>query len=1063
MVKCKIILVALMMCVTQFALSQETNVTGTVTDSNGSPLPGTNVVVKGTANGTQTDFDGNYTISAVNDAILVFSYIGFVTQEVPVNGRSAVNISLAEDSQALEEVIVVAYGTATKKDLTGAVAVIDGDKLNTFPATTVDQALQGKTAGVQITANSGAPGAPVTVNIRGVGSFGSTTPLYVVDGFPTQDISFINPTTIQSISILKDASATALYGVRASNGVVIIQTKQGQSGKVQVEFNTFVGFRTAPEEVDVLGVGDFTSFALGLANSADDNVRGNAVPYVGWDDPSSLRNINWQDEIFDSALSRSATVNVRGGGEKARGSLSVGLYDEEGTLLGSDFARYDIGFNGSYDITDKLRLKGSIKYVTAQSFQTLSSGRNSLLNLYATIPHLAPVGEGNLRGGTNLTNLPVDANGNFGAFPDVGNEAFRDGRNWVARALENDQDNIRNTVLANVDVEWDIYGGLSTQVKVGGRVANQADSFFQPEYYRSNGNVDVRDNATFSTNQFTQNEWLAEYILKYKRTFAEKHTIDVLGGVSAQREFTRFAGLTGIGFLSNDLRSNAAADDIQNSFGGANRRTLASTFGRINYNYDSKYYATATIRRDGVGNVFGPENIFGVFPSFAVGWNIDEESFMNDSAFNVLKLRGSWGETGNFSGIPAFQFASLFNSGTPRNDASFSFDGTTNSSLGLAPTGLPNPDLIWESQIQTNIGLEAELFDSKVYFTVDYYNRESSDFLFETNVPAQTGFLVQAQNGGSAVNKGFEFLVGFRGSKNDFGWDINANLTTVDNEITELIGEIDEVTFFNQFLDSFDADSFWFDVTRSQLGGEVGSFFGFVADGIFQNQAEIDALNTASPNGAYQDEETASGDRRFRDLNGDGEITESDRTAIGSPVPDFYGSLNLNFNYKNFDLGLNFYGQYGNEILNLVQRELQSASGFGNNASFSNVSTEYFLNRWNGEGSSNQFARAIIDDGDVQNNRASSHFVEDGSFLRLRNLNLGYTLPASVSEKIGMNSLRIYASAQNVFTITNYSGSDPEIGQNSDINGNNSVTTRGIDNGAFPLSKTYTLGFNFKF
>ena len=315
--------------------------------------------------------------------------------------------------------------------------------------------------------------------------------------------------------------------------------------------------------------------------------------------------------------------------------------------------------------------------------------------------------------------------------------------------------------------------------------------------------------------------------------------------------------------------------------------------------------------------------------------------------------------------------------------------------------------------------------------------------------------------------KVLNFLVGYRKSSGDFTFDVNANLSTVDNEITDLKGN-DEVTFPNQFLDPFNTGSFWFDVTRSRVGGEVGAFYGFVSDGIFQNQAEIDALNSAAPDGDYQHSNTAPGDRRFKDISGpdgipDGEITGDDRTEIGSPIPDFFGSLNLNFNYKNFDLGISFYGQYGNEVLNLVKRELETASGYGNNMSFSNVSTEYFNNRWTGEGSTNTYARAVIDDNNVQNNRASDYFIEDGSFLRLRNISLGYTLPSSITEKLGMDSLRIYASAQNLFTITNYSGLDPEIGQNTDINGNNSVTTRGIDAGAYPLSSNVTFGLNINF
>ncbi|MFS4467949.1 SusC/RagA family TonB-linked outer membrane protein [Maribacter sp. 2210JD10-5] len=1036
---------------------EQQQVSGTITDNDGAPLPGANIVVKGTANGTQTDFDGNYTLSNVeSEATLVVSYIGFVTQEVAVNGRSTLNVSLVEDSQTLEEVVVVAYGTARKKDLTGAVAIIGAEELNVFPATTVDQALQGKTAGVQITSNSGAPGASVSVNIRGVGSFGSTTPLYIVDGFPTEDISFINPNSIQSLSVLKDASATALYGVRASNGVVIVQTKQGTSGSVQVELNSFVGFRTQPKEVSVLDVNQFSSLATELSASSDASVSGVAIPYSGWSNPGSLRNINWQDEIFSSALTKSSTLNVRGGGEKSRFAFSAGVFDEEGTLLESKFKRYDLGFNAGFDIRDNLRLKANVKYITSQNFQPFGTGRGALLNLFSTIPHLAPTGEANLNGGTNPTDRPVDANGNFGAVPDVTGEAFRDGRNWVARALENDQDNVNNTVLANIDAEWDIYGGLSTQLKVGGRVDNFAGEFFQPQYYRSSGNVDLRNDAIYTTNQNTSNEWLAEYILKYKKTFNEKHTIDILGGVSAQRRYRKFLEIEGVGFLNNSIRSIGAANDIQNSNGFSDRRTLASTFARLNYNFDSKYYLTATVRRDGVGNVFSPQNLWGVFPSFAAGWNIDEESFMQDSAFNVLKLRASWGETGNFAGIDPFGFLPLFVGQGGRNDTNFSFDGTTNTQLGLAPLVLANQDLSWETQTQTNIGLEGELLNGKIYFATDYFNRESGNFLFFQTVPAQTGFATQPQNGGTVVNKGFEFLLGHRDTEGDFTYDINANLTVIDNEITEIDNISKEVVFSNTFLDSFNEDGFWFDVTRAQEGGEVGSFYGFVADGIFQTQAEVDAAPTQSEN-------TSAGDRRFKDLNDDGIINGEDRTVIGSPVPDFYGSLNLNFSYKSFDVGFNFYGSYGGEILNLVKRELESASGYGNSASFSNVSTEFFNNRWTPTNPSNTFSRALIDDGNIQNNRASSYFVEDGSYLRLRNLNIGYSLPSGVVDKLGINSLRIYSSIQNLFTITNYSGVDPEIGQNTDINGNSSVTTRGIDAGAYPISKTFTLGFNLKF
>jgi len=1036
-------------------------ITGIVSND-GLPLPGVNVQIKGTDKGTTTDFDGVYSISDVGDnAILIFSSIGFVTTEVAVSGQTKIDINLEEDIESLNEVIVIAYGTTTKKDLTGAVATVSPEELNSFPATNVDQALQGKTAGVQITANSGQPGAQASVNIRGVGTFTDTNPLYVVDGYPTEDISFVNPNNIEAVSVLKDASASALYGIRASNGVVIITTKKGKSGKVQADVNSFVGIRSQPESIDVLGFQDFIGFANGLSASSNAQVAGSAVPYAGWTDPATLAklsNVDWQDSVFREAFFKSTSFNIRGGNENIKSAFSAGVYDEDGTLLGSEFRRYNAGLNSQIKLNDKLKVNVNVNYSTSKSIQPLGTGRDGLLNLYSNIPHLAPEGEVNLRGENNVTNQP-QGNGGFGAYPDIGGEGFRDSRNFVARALENDADNSNSTLLGNFDINWDIYGGLSTQIKIGTRLNNNASSFFQPKYYRSNGNIDLRDNATFKSEQATSNEWLAEYLLKYNKNFAEKHTIDVLGGVSAQREIIRSTSITGSGFLSNDIRSIAAADNVINSSGGAVSRTIAGIFGRVNYNYDRKYYATATIRRDGVGNRFSEENLWDIFPSVALAWNISEESFMEDTTFNLLKLRASWGESGAFRGAQNFGFLSTFGSGTPQ------LDSNTVLGAGLVPTRLANPDLRWETQVQTDIGIEGELLNNKVYFTADYFNKTSDGLLFTDNVPIQTGFPNKVVNGGTIENKGFELLLGYKDKKGDFGWDINANVSFIDSEITEIDNPSGSTTFTSQFLDSFNENGFWYDITRASVGDKPGSFYGFVADGIFTEETLQEANDLAVANGEafYQDQNTSAGDRRFKDLNGDGKVDADDRQTIGSSTPDFYGSINLNLNYKNFDLGLNFYGSYGNEVFNLVKRELESASGYGNSASFSNVSQEYFNNRWTQDNPSNTYARALIDDGGIQNNRASSYFIEDGSFFRLRNVKIGYTLPKSLVDKVGLERVKVYASAQNVFTITDYTGSDPEIGQNSDIDGVSNATTRGIDAGAYPLSKSFTFGLNLNF
>lgn len=1019
------------------------NITGTVYDSSGGPLPGVNVLVKGTTVGASTDFDGNYEISASPENVLVFSYVGFDTTEELVGSRSVINVTLAESSESLDQVIIVAYGTTTKKDLTGSVSTVSAEELNTFPATSVDQALQGKTAGVQITANSGAPGSSISVNIRGLGTFGNSTPLYIVDGFPTTDISYISPSNIQAISVLKDASASALYGVRASNGVVIIETKSGVSGKVIVDVNSWVGSRSAPENIDVLDVNRFTSFASSLGNAE-------GLPVLDeWNNPNSLTNINWQDYAFDSAFRTGHNVSVRGGGEKARVAFNAGMIDEEGVVIGSDYKRFNVGLKTNFDITDDFRAKANINYAFEERYQTLGQGYYNLVKLFSNVPYLS---------NSTGTVLPYDGNGNYGGFTD--SALIQTTSNVLANALNQDNDNGNNTMLGNFGLEYDFLDGFTARGNFGIKVSNYAGWNFLPSYFLSSANNDSRPSAQYTQTSNTSNEWLGEGILEYNKVFNEVHKVNVLLGFSAQRNKYKNLFIEGTGFLNNELRDVAQANEITDKGGYSGTSTLASTFARLNYSYDSRYYITGTIRRDGVGDRFAEDNLWGVFPSFALGWNIDEEDFMDDSVFNVLKFRASWGETGSFAGIDPFQYSFSYTQGDPSNDANYPFGGTLGQGLYADPAlGLPNPDLTWETQVQTNIGLEGELLDSSVYFTIDWFKKESKDFLFQSTIPSQTGYTTKAVNAGNLVNSGLEFLVGYRKTKGDFSWDVSLNLTTINNEITEL-ADVDYTLFPAEFVPDFVTD--WLDITRSYVGGNVGTFYGYKAAGIFQSQGEIDALNNASPTGAYQAAGTSPGDRKFEDINGDGYITDSDKTIIGSPIPDFYGGLSLNGTYKNFDLGIELYGSFGNDILNFARVELETAGGFGLDNAYTNIGTDYFNNRWTTSNPSNTYARAVLSDVN-QNNRVSDHFVEDGSFVRLRNIKLGYSLPTSLIGKIGLTSAKIYVSGQNLLTFTDYSGWDPEIGQISDIDGNSSVQTRGIDFGAYPITPSYTLGVNLQF
>ncbi|MCX2680478.1 TonB-dependent receptor [Galbibacter sp. EGI 63066] len=1041
MSKIKLFGIVLFFGLLQSAWAQTKTVTGMVVDQEGAPIPGANVLIKGTAQGTSTDFDGNYTINSINeDAILVFSFVGFVSKEVAVTGKSTIDVVLEEDFEQLGEVVVVAYGTSTKKDLTGAVGIVKSDDINSFPANNVEQALQGKTSGVQVTQNSGAPGASVSVSIRGTGSFGNTAPLYVVDGFPTQDISFLNPNDIQTISVLKDASASALYGVRASNGVVIIQTKEGTPNKLSVSVDSWTGIRTAPKNIDVLNAQQFAEFASELGTSQGKEIMDE------WSNPNALTNVNWQDYAFNDAFRMGHSVSVLGGSDKLRAAFSAGLLEEDGVVVASSFKRYNVGMNVSYDLSEKFRAKANLKYTYSESYQNLGQGYYNLNKVFANVPYLDD------RTGTNL---PYDGQGNYGAFTDSG--LISQSVNVLAQALQQDNDNSRNVVLGNFSVEYDFIKDFTAKVNFGFNSQNFAGWNFVPTFDRGSSNNDQNPTAQYNISQNTSNEYVLEGLLEYNKEIG-KHTVGVLVGASSQQNKYKNVFVDSRGFLNNDIRDLSQAETISDQSGTWGTSTLASTFARLNYNFDQKYYITATVRRDGNGDRFGKNNLYGVFPSFALGWNIDEESFMQDSPFDVLKLRGSWGETGSFLGIAPFQYLAYYNNGSAADDAGYVFGNTPVQ--GVQPVSLANPDLKWETQVQTDIGVEGELLDRHLYFTADWFRREAKDFLIDLPIPSQTGFTSKAVNGGNVVNQGWELLVGYRKMEGDFKWDVSANFTTVDNEVTALVEDLEYKTESFEFVPDFVDD--WLGFTRSYVGGNVGTFYGYRVDGIFQTQAEIDALNSSAPEGVYQSAETAPGDRKFKDLNGDGVVNGDDREVIGSPIPDFYGGLNFTGSYKNFELMLDFYGTYGNEILNFVRNELERAGGYGLDNAYTNIGVDYYNNRWTPENPSSTYARAVVSDPN-KNNRVSDHFVEDGSYLRLRNLRIGYNLPSTVVDAIGMSSAKIYVSGQNLITWTDYSGWDPEIGQVADVNGNSSVQTRGVDFGAYPITKSFTLGVNLQF
>jgi TonB-linked SusC/RagA family outer membrane protein len=734
-------------------------------------------------------------------------------------------------------------------------------------------------------------------------------------------------------------------------------------------------------------------------------------------------------------------------------AFTTGVLNEEGTVIGSSSKRYNVGMKGDFTISDKFRAKTSLKYGYQETYQPLGPGYFGLSQMYTNVPYLS---------NTTGTNLP-SSNGLYGAFPDA--DATSTSTNYIAQALEQSNNNGRNTFQGSLGLEYDILKGLVAKTNLGFTTRNYAGSSFLPKYKRSVINNDQRDKAIYNVSQNTSKEWLAEAFLEYTKTF-NKHKFSVLTGYTAQKEAASIVSARGLGFLTNNIRDLSQAQTVDSNQGYSSTQTLVGALARLNYNYDSKYYITGTWRNDGIGNRFVIENSRANFFSAAGGWNIDEEAFMDGSVFNVLKLRASWGQTGNALGVSPFQYLANYSNGTSgTDDSGYILGDAPYLSSGLTPDNTQNKSLTWEKQVQTNVGFEGELFNNSLYFTVDYFVKKSSDFLFNKVTPAQSGFSTGAVNAGQISNKGLELLVGYRKTKGEFTWDASVNLTTIKNNIDKLADENTKFVLLEEnFIPTWATN--WKDVTRSYVGGNVGTFYGYKADGIFQTQGEIDALNANAPGGAYQNPKTSPGDRKFKDLNGDGRITDADRTVIGSPIPKVFGNFNFNAKYKSFDLGIDIYGTFGNDILNYSRVEQETAGGFNLGQTYTNVSKDYYNNRWTVANPSNEYARAIVDDVDTKNNRVSDHFVEDGSYVRLRNVKFGYTFPSSMIKTIGMTNLNVFVSAQNLLTITKYSGIDPEVGQlGSNIDGKtlDTVQATGIDIGAYPVSKSLTVGVNLQF
>ena len=1054
-----------LICITGAVSGQGRQITGkVVTNENDSAVASATIVVKGRNISAVTAKDGSFSLTAPVNSTLVISSIGFATQEIKVTENSTfLNIILVSTQQSIQQVVVIGYGTAKRKDVTGAISSVTADQIEKVPVTSLDQAMQGRAPGVQVTQNDASPGGNVNVLIRGTGSLAinGNAPLYVVDGYPleTGGINNINPNDIQSLDILKDASATAVYGMRAANGVIIVTTKRGKKAGAQLFADMYEGFQSRPKTYKVLNAEEFAT----LANNVAAQSNGNFQSFSAWANPSTLHNVDWQHALYRPGLTQNYNLAVRGGSDKVQTAASLGYYNQKGIVQGSYFKR--LTFAGNVDFQPEKWVKWSASMKYSHQDQNVPFGGNGSNNLLQ-LSQLPPT----LDSGNKLTNQIYDGHGNYGFYNPIYTYVAKYS-NPLFSINNNKYQNLSNWFLISSYLEISIIDGLKVKTNAGITYLGNNNLYFQPEDDRlvnQYGSVaGATQNATFTKSTYTNFDWLWENTLSYDKTFG-RHTINFVGGLTAQKN--QVDSMSGTGIPPNNTvqslyQSTAVVFNTGPGQNGETITTLASEFGRLSYNYDERYFLTGTLRRDG-SSKFAPGHQYGVFPSGAVKWAAKNESFLQDVTWlSDLSLRGSYGRVGNSQTIAPYQYAALFASGpsSPNVAPSYGYTFGTPKAFypGIYPLQPANPNLQWETDEQTDIGLDAAFLNGHLRFTADWYQRNSKNFLLFIPTPAQTGYYNESENVGSMTNKGLEFGLGWNQQIHK-GLTLGASLTvsTLYNRLNSINSGTTGLYNFGSPTLAVPAMLGWSQLTLSKIGGPVGEFYGYKSLGIFQSQGQIDKLNAgAGANGQtyYQKNVTQVGDRYFADINHDGVVNTLDQTALGSPIPKFFGGLNLDASWKNWDLNLYFYGVYGNKIFNFAESDLESFQ----NRSFvgvENVSLDYVEHAWTPQNMSNKYARITANDDAIGSNVASSAYIENGSFLKLKNVTLGYTLPRSVVDWASVSRVRLYVSSQNLFTITSYKGLDPEIG----FQGGN-ATQNGIDNGTFPSSRYLTVGLNVTF
>ena len=1037
----KRLLFLLVFLMTTGILFAQTALEGTVVDNKtGETLVGVSVSIKGTTQGIITDINGNYRLVSelLNpSAVIVFSYIGYTPVEEVLGSRTRIDLKLSQEDIMINEMVVVGYGSIKKRNVLGAVSKVDGNELNKLPVTDVAQSLQGRVAGVQVTQNTGAPGEGVSVRIRGIGSINSSNdPLYIVDGIPISDaLNLLSPGDIENISVLKDASAAAIYGSRANNGIVLITTKKGVKGKTKVTYRGQAGIQQATNLTKMVNTKDYVTIYNEAQTNDNAFIIGNLSPHplITADDAAKFANVNYIKELFQPAMINSHEVSVSGGNESTNFLISTLLFDQKGLIKGSGYTRGTFKVDVNNETTKWLTvgvnmLAGISSRDIIGSSGDGSGGNGGSVIRYAffrtpAIPIKFPNGTPGIPDGTYV-DLPSEYFGDqkFNTF-------LGDGYNPIGMAAKNDNNQKDDSYLGKAYFIAKITNNLKFTTNVGLDYRNSFNRRFSPTWgtlNRINGN----NGLDVSSQQFvnlTENS-----TLNYETKFGESHNFSALLGFEAIKN-------SGKGLFSSDQNFPIEVKELEYIGNGSGIKstsqnefasTLESYFGRLNYDFKDKYFLSATLRRDGSSRFIG-NNKWGTFYSFSGGWVLSQENFLHDVVWlSNLKLRAGYGAVGN-------QDIKLY-ADKDRISPNYNYPFGNISNIGYAQSSLGNSNLKWETSYQYNGGVDAELWKGALAFSADYYYKVTENMLVTASIPPSTGnAAAPVINNGSILNQGIELEATYNKKKNDWGYTVSGNIAFLHNEVLKVNAPI-----VGGLVDT------GIDATQTVVGHPIGSFYMYEMVGIFQNETDI-LLSANQGNGIHP------GDVKYKDALPDGHIDNLDRVYLGSAIPKFNYGLNLAANYKNFDVSMFFQGVYGNKIYSQVNMDIEGFyRGF-------TVTQRYFDNRWTGEGTSNSQPRASWS-AKSNNAQPSSRFLEDGSYLRLKNLQIGYTIPVKTLTDIGLSQVRVYASGTNLLTFTKYSGLDPEmtVSDNSKTEGDRAA---GIDWGTYPSAMTIMFGLDITF